>query len=137
MAYEKHTWETGEVITAEKLNNLENGIHDIPETMWLSIKFRSSSEIDFVFYNGSETIEGNAYLETDADDSGNPILIANTKNEADGPKADIAMTLLEHKYYYANSAQLLADLYEARTGRTLLTDEEAGTLSEESIAISL
>lgn len=26
MPYEKHTWETGETITAEKLNNLENGI---------------------------------------------------------------------------------------------------------------
>ena len=28
MAYEKHTWETGETITAEKLNNLEDGIGD-------------------------------------------------------------------------------------------------------------
>lgn len=26
MSYEKHTWETGETITAEKLNNLEDGI---------------------------------------------------------------------------------------------------------------
>jgi len=26
MAYTKHTWENGEVITAEKLNNLEDGI---------------------------------------------------------------------------------------------------------------
>ena len=26
MAYEKHTWETGEKITAEKLNNLEDGV---------------------------------------------------------------------------------------------------------------
>lgn len=26
MAYEKHTWETGETITAEKLNNLEDGV---------------------------------------------------------------------------------------------------------------
>lgn len=26
MSYEKHTWETGETITAEKLNNLENGV---------------------------------------------------------------------------------------------------------------
>lgn len=26
MSYEKHTWETGEVITAEKLNNLEEGV---------------------------------------------------------------------------------------------------------------
>ncbi len=26
MPYEKHTWETGETITAERLNNIENGI---------------------------------------------------------------------------------------------------------------
>lgn len=26
MSYEKHTWETGETITADKLNNIENGI---------------------------------------------------------------------------------------------------------------
>lgn len=26
MSYEKHTWETGETITAEKLNNIEEGI---------------------------------------------------------------------------------------------------------------
>lgn len=26
MAYEKHEWQTGEVITAEKLNNIENGV---------------------------------------------------------------------------------------------------------------
>lgn len=28
MSYEKHTWETGEVITAEKLNNIEEGIDE-------------------------------------------------------------------------------------------------------------
>lgn len=28
MSYEKHTWETGEVITAEKLNNMEQGIEN-------------------------------------------------------------------------------------------------------------
>ena len=28
MSYEKHTWETGETITAEKLNNLENGVEN-------------------------------------------------------------------------------------------------------------
>ena len=26
MAYEKTTWATGDVVTAEKLNNIENGI---------------------------------------------------------------------------------------------------------------
>ena len=28
MSYEKYTWETGEVITAVKLNNMEDGIDD-------------------------------------------------------------------------------------------------------------
>lgn len=26
MSYEKHTWQTGEIITADKLNNMEDGI---------------------------------------------------------------------------------------------------------------
>ena len=34
MAYEKHTWETGEVITAEKLNNLEDGCN---RTMYVTV----------------------------------------------------------------------------------------------------
>lgn len=29
MAYEKHTWTDGEVITKEKLNNMEDGIADV------------------------------------------------------------------------------------------------------------
>lgn len=28
MSYEKQTWETGEIITAEKLNHMENGIEN-------------------------------------------------------------------------------------------------------------
>ena len=32
MSYEKHTWETGETITAEKLNNLENGAEAFSKT---------------------------------------------------------------------------------------------------------
>lgn len=30
MAYEKHNWETGEIITAERLNHIEDGIADSP-----------------------------------------------------------------------------------------------------------
>lgn len=29
MPYEKHTWQTGETITAEKLNNIEEGINTL------------------------------------------------------------------------------------------------------------
>lgn len=32
MAYQKHTWAQGEVITKEKLNNIENGIANIELT---------------------------------------------------------------------------------------------------------
>lgn len=28
MSYTKHTWECGETITADKMNNLENGIDE-------------------------------------------------------------------------------------------------------------
>ena len=29
MAYEKHTWETGETITAELLNHIEDGVAEL------------------------------------------------------------------------------------------------------------
>lgn len=32
MAYEKHTWTDGELISAERLNNIENGIANIELT---------------------------------------------------------------------------------------------------------
>lgn len=37
MAYEKHTWENGEVITAEKLNHLEGGVEaNSEEIFWVT-----------------------------------------------------------------------------------------------------
>ena len=39
MSYEKHTWETGEIITAEKLNNLENGVASGGGTGAFMVKF--------------------------------------------------------------------------------------------------
>ena len=32
MAYSKHTWVNDELITADKLNNLENGLEDVETT---------------------------------------------------------------------------------------------------------
>lgn len=34
MAYNKTTWKTGDIITAVKLNNIENGIETIDETVY-------------------------------------------------------------------------------------------------------
>ena len=50
MAYEKHTWETGETITAEKLNNLEDGVASSgsgggEKTTILSINWQGSETI--------------------------------------------------------------------------------------------
>ena len=47
MSYEKHTWETGEVITAEKLNNIEDGVKNIVDK-GLSSRVVTIIEEDFV-----------------------------------------------------------------------------------------
>ncbi len=39
MSYEKHTWETGEVITAEKLNYMENGIENANQIEFFIVHF--------------------------------------------------------------------------------------------------
>lgn len=38
MSYEKQTWATGDVITAEKLNNMENGIENAGIVKWLKVE---------------------------------------------------------------------------------------------------
>lgn len=57
MAYEKHTWETGKVITAEKLNNIENGIRH-PEIIKLGTGSGSGwiSDNDYYHYSGSISV---------------------------------------------------------------------------------
>lgn len=46
MAYTKHIWETGEVITAEKLNNLENGVASSGENDSLCVVFTIIADFD-------------------------------------------------------------------------------------------
>lgn len=43
MSYEKHTWQTGETITADKLNNIENGINN--SCMFIQMSFDESKKI--------------------------------------------------------------------------------------------
>ena len=45
MSYNKHTWETGETITAEKLNNLEDGIDDISDVLIANISYTGSATV--------------------------------------------------------------------------------------------
>ena len=51
MSYEKHTWETGETITAEKLNNLEDGV--------------SGNNSDLFMLVNAETVDNNTLTAID------------------------------------------------------------------------
>lgn len=42
MSYTKNTWATGDVITAEKLNNIENGIENLNTDFIIDITFSNS-----------------------------------------------------------------------------------------------
>lgn len=46
MSYENHTWETGEVITAAKLNNMEDGIDD---KLVVTVLNTTTGEIDATY----------------------------------------------------------------------------------------
>lgn len=46
MAYEKHTWETGETITAEKLNHMEDGIADGVSGITVIAQFQREEDTD-------------------------------------------------------------------------------------------
>lgn len=73
MAYEKHTWQTGETITAEKLNNLEEGIEEAKNKSFL-VTFNhiggslSSIEADKTYeeiveaFNKGMDVSGYSYL---------------------------------------------------------------------------
>jgi hypothetical protein len=41
MAYEKTTWKKGDVITADKLNNIENGIADVKD---INVEYDSNTQ---------------------------------------------------------------------------------------------
>jgi len=51
MAYNKHTWTTQEVITADKLNNIEDGLSGLDQ----SIHFNDDGSVDI----GNLVINGN------------------------------------------------------------------------------
>lgn len=62
MSYEKHTWETGEVITALKLNNVEDGVEEAIESsakeiLIVSIEQRTGQNTYTMDHTGAEIID--------------------------------------------------------------------------------
>lgn len=78
MSYVKTVWETGDVITAEKLNNLEDGVANAGSVLKLTFTEDPNNEGVFVcnhtwqeiynaFANGDIVIKWEAYHESDDD----------------------------------------------------------------------
>lgn len=61
MSYNKNTWQTGDVITAEKLNHLEGGIEEADKKVFIVHFYRDQDE--FRFLEDFEDIENAFYPE--------------------------------------------------------------------------
>lgn len=66
MSYEKHTWETGETITAEKLNNLEDEVDNISNFIkkdkYLELKITSDEQSPYYeLYDGETKLDWNSF----------------------------------------------------------------------------
>ena len=61
MSYTKQTWQTGDIVTAEKLNNIEDGIFDI-DSMIASLIDRTIDG-SIVIPNGVTSIGTNAFAD--------------------------------------------------------------------------
>lgn len=73
MAYEKTTWENGDIITAEKLNNIENGIaFTNKESLFPVLKIVGDYDIGDTIYQWSDVYN---YV---YQDDGSAILVLNT-----------------------------------------------------------
>ena len=61
MSYEKTTWETGDVITAEKLNNIENGIANSVVTLSI-VAGEPANHLDKTWSEINALIEGGSLV---------------------------------------------------------------------------
>ena len=57
MSYTKQNWQTGDVITANKLNHIEDGIDIIPDIRVVNIEVSTSDMIDFTVQSVDQSFE--------------------------------------------------------------------------------
>lgn len=57
MSYTKQNWQTGDVITANKLNHIEDGIDIIPDIRIVNIEVSTSDMIDFTVQSVDQSFE--------------------------------------------------------------------------------
>lgn len=97
MAYEKHTWQCGETVTAELLNHLEDGI---AEGGGGSNEFFSFEIVD----DGSDTIASKSYSEIKAAIASGLLPIAHFYSVYDGDKHPTGVAHITRGYEYGDDA---------------------------------
>lgn len=56
MSYVKTTWQTGDIVTAEKLNKMEQGIHDASESYPLFVDANNDGHVVITTEQSSATL---------------------------------------------------------------------------------
>ena len=91
MAYEKHNWQTGEVITADKLNHIEDGISSREYVVLEEAAFNELSDAEKVEqFNHCMSVFNNGGV-VDVESMG---LVARVTSCSDNPKYMVATTIL-------------------------------------------
>lgn len=155
MAYEKHIWETGEVITAEKLNHIEDGVG----SGFSSISITSDEDAEthyFTINSGADTLRGKFGPEMDTDTGKVNYVVYlykdGTVDDYDTPSSDDtaeekearnvrnrkAQGVLEYIFKttsYDDFEANYAALYKAKLGRDYVEDKNNSTISSDPITV--
>lgn len=134
MAYEKTNWQAGDVITAEKLNHMEDGIASgVGYNPILNANLLSES-VDFTV-EGTET-GGNIYETDDFDDAINKVFLIDEYNNTYVVPYREVMTLeptpdySETGYHLTNTCEAIyfegtdgSEIYVVKTGTATIAGE--------------
>lgn len=101
MSYTKHTWSDGELVTAAKMNNIENGIE--------AAASGGGGSSDFVLVKFTSNTCDHTFAELDAARQSGSILVA----EIDGKGIAELVYTYEDQYYQHYDAQTLTATYNA------------------------
>ncbi len=154
MAYEKHEWQTGEVITAEKLNHIEDGIGSGFSS--ISLTSDKYDQYYFTINSAADTFRGTFTPATDADTGKIAYVVSLYKDgtvddfdsdsdddtaeekEARNVRARKAQGILEYIFKttsYDDFEANYAALYKAKLGRDYVEDKNNNTISSDPITV--
>ena len=117
MSYTKQTWETGDIITAEKLNHIENGVQDIN----MSYTKHTWENNEVITAEKLNNIEGG--IENSGSGYKNITQLEIPITGISGPPESgelVVMYVSNRIYYDENDEQYIADVFEQTETDTLI-----------------